>query len=119
MAFDRSWHHLCFTWENTQGEYKLYKDGQLKEQGLNHAVGSTLKSGGAVVLGQDQDSIGGGFELSHTLHGQLAEVNLWDRVLSEDDIAAQYTNCSIPHGSVLAWPVFKNLIHGNVSVVEP
>ena len=71
------------------------------------------------MLGQEQDSLGGGFNVKQTLHGQLTSLNMWDKVLSESDIAAQYTNCSVPRGSVLNWSVFKNLIHGNVTVEEP
>ena len=56
---------------------------------------------------------------SKTLHGRLASVNIWDKVLSESDIAAQYTNCSVSHGSVRNWSAFKNLIHGSVTVEEP
>ena len=99
---------------------KLYKDGQFTEQVTNHASKNyELKAGGFLVLGQEQDSIGGGFDPNQTLHGRLASVNMWDKVLSESDIAAQYTNCSIPHGSVINWSVFKNLTHGNVAVEEP
>ena len=71
------------------------------------------------MLGQEQDSIGGGFDRHQTFHGRLASVNMWDKVLSESDIAAQYTNCSVPHGSVINWSVFKNLTRGNVAVEEP
>ena len=68
------------------------------------------------MLGQDQDTVGGGFELDNTLNAQLAEVNMWDRVLSEKEIAAQYTNCRIPSGSVVTWSEFKTLTHGSVIV---
>ena len=47
---------------------------------------------------------------------QLAEVNMWDRVLSESEIAAQYTNCRIPSGPVVAWSELKTLTHGGVIV---
>ena len=118
--YDDTWQHLCLTWENTQGVTKLYKDGQFTEQVTNHASKNyVLKAGGFLVLGQEQDSFGGGFDREQTLHGRLASVNIWDKVLSEGDIAAQYTNCSIPHGSVINWSVFKNLTHGNVTVEEP
>ena len=56
---------------------------------------------------------------SNIFHGRLTSVNMWDKVLSESDIAAQYKNCSVPHGSVLNWSAFKNLTHGNVTVEEP
>ena len=68
------------------------------------------------MLGQDQDSVGGGFDRTQIFHGRLSSVNMWGKVLSESDIAAQYTNCSVPHGSVLNWSIFKNLARGNVTV---
>ena len=118
--YDDTWQHLCLTWENTQGVAKLYKDGQFTEQVTNIASKNyTLKAGGFLVLGQEQDSIGGGFDRNQTLHGRLASVNMWDKVLSESDIAAQYTNCSVPYGSVINWFVFKNVTRGNVAVEEP
>ena len=118
--YDDTWQHVCLTWENTQGVTKLYKDGQFTGQVTNNATKSyTLKANGALVLGQEQDSIGGGFNHKQTLHGQLASINMWDKVLSESDIAAQYTNCSVPRGSVFNWSVFKSLTHGNVTVEEP
>ena len=118
--YDDTWHHLCLTWENTQGVMKLYKDGQFTGQVMYHDTSNfTLTAGGSLVLGQDQDSIGGGFHVEETFHGRLASVNMWDKVLSESNIAAQYTNCSVPHGSVLNWSVLKNVTHGNVTVEEP
>ena len=118
--YDDTWQHLCLTWENTQGVTKLYKDGQFTEQVTNDATKNyVLKAGGFLVLGQEQDSFGGGFDVKQTLHGQLASLNMWDKVLSESDIAAQYTNCSVPYGSVINWSVFKNVTHGNVAVEEP
>ena len=118
--YDDTWQHVCLTWENTQGVTKLYKDGQFTGQVTNNATKNyVLKAGGFLVLGQEQDSIGGGFDRNQTLHGRLASVNMWDKVLSESDIAAQYTNCSVPHGSVINWSVFKNFTRGNVAVEEP
>ena len=115
--YDDTWQHLCLTWENTQGVTKLYKDGQFTGQVTNDATKNfALKANGALVLGQDQDSV---IDRSQTFHGRLASVNMWDKVLPESDIAAQYTNCSVPHGSVVNWSVFKNLNHGNVTLEEP
>ena len=118
--YNDTWQHVCLTWENTQGVTKLYKDGQFTGQVTNNATKNyTLKAGGALLLGKEQDSIGGGFNRKQTLHGQLASINMWDKMLSESDIAAQYTNCSVSHGSVFNWSVFKSLTHGNVTVEEP
>ena len=60
-----------------------------------HATKSyALKASGFQVLGQEKDSIGGGFDRTQTLYGRLASVNMWEKVLSESDIAAQYTNAA-------------------------
>ena len=85
--YDDTWQHVCLTWENTQGVAKLYKDGQFAGQVTNNATENfTLTAGGFLVLGQDQDSIGGGFIRRQTLRGRLASVNMWDKVLSESDM---------------------------------
>ena len=68
------------------------------------------------MLGQTQDRAGHGFEAWKALTGELAEVNLWDTVLSGADIAGQYRNCYIPHGSVIQWPQF--IVMGEVVIKE-
>ena len=112
------WYHLCLTWENTQGLYKLYKDGALATQGKGIATGFTIKPGGTAVVGQDQDTVGGGFKADDAFVGEVTQLNLWDRVLSESEIVAQYRKCRILHGSVIEWTVFRGRVHGNVRVVE-
>ena len=72
-----------------------------------------------MVLGQDQDSIGGGFDANQALAGELNELNMWDSDFSESDVATQYEICSIPHGSVLTWSFFKDAVHGKVQLAEP
>jgi len=36
---DGKWHHICTTWENTVGSWKIYKDGKVA------AAGKGLKAG--------------------------------------------------------------------------
>lgn len=75
-----------------------------------------VKPGGWAVLGQTQETAGDGFETSKAFTGELAEVNLWDTVLSDADIASQYRNCYIPHGSVIQWPQFE--VMGEVEIKQ-
>ena len=108
------------TWDNTEGNYQLYMDGKLTDSGADLMKGFVIPRGGTVVLGQDQDSVGGGFEIIDTFGpGQLTEVNMWSKVLSGSEIAAQYQDCQIPPGSVFAWSQFKNATHGALQVYEP
>ena len=117
---DLNWHYICITWENTEGSYQLYMDGQLADSGTGLKKSHVIPRGGTAVLGQDQDSVGGGFSTNDAFGpGQLAEVNMWSWVLSGSEIAAQYQDCNIPQGSVHAWSQFKDAINGAVQVVEP
>ena len=79
-----------------------------------------IPAGGTVVIGQDQDTVGGGFQTADSFGpGEVTEVNLWSRVLSASDIAAQYANCHITKvGLMHWWEQFKDGVSG-VTVVEP
>ena len=64
--------------------------------------------------------MGGGFDTEDAFGpGQLAEVNMWSRVLSGSEIAAQYQDCHIPQGSVHAWSQFKDAINGTDPDPDP
>ena len=96
-------------------------DGKLRNNGTGLKKNHQIPSGGTVVIGQDQDKVGGGFQLVDCFGpGEVTEVNLWGRVLSASDIAAQNANCHIPQaGLVHWWAQFKDGVKGDVKVVEP
>ena len=79
-----------------------------------------IPAGGTVVIGQDQDKVGGGFSIEDSFGpGEVTEINLWSRVLSGDEIATQKANCDIVQaGLVLWWGQFKGNVPG-VKIVEP
>ncbi|KAL9972300.1 hypothetical protein ACROYT_G018584 [Oculina patagonica] len=97
---DGKWHHVCFTWSNTNGDYKFYKDGAMVGSGTGMNVGGKISYGGTTVIGQDQDEVGGGFDATQAFVGDVTELNVWSTVLSESDIVAQYSNCHVTQGSV-------------------
>ena len=41
-ANDGKWHHICATWENTAGTWKLYKDGKVGAAGKGLKTGNYL-----------------------------------------------------------------------------
>ena len=114
------WHHVCVAWKNTKGDWQLYLDGQLKSSGTDLKKNHQIPAGGTVVIGQDQDKVGGGFDIKDSFGpGEVTEVNLWSRVLSGDEIAAQTANCDIAKaGLVLWWLQFKGNVT-SVVIVEP
>ena len=46
-----------------------------------HRIGYTIRAGGSLVLGQEQDSVGGGFDSTQSFQGTLTNVNVWSYVL--------------------------------------
>ncbi|KAJ7377522.1 Neuronal pentraxin-1 [Desmophyllum pertusum] len=82
------WHHICFTWSGDNGYYEFFKDGVSVGSGSGFYKGGHITSGGPTMIGQDQDTVGGGFDAAQAFVGDVAQVNVWDTVLSESDIKA-------------------------------
>ena len=74
-ANDGKWHAICVTWDNENGTYQFFKDGAMEKQGTDFMKGYTIKAGGSLVLGQDQDNVGGGFKSSECFRGTLTAPN--------------------------------------------
>uniref|UniRef100_A0A8C6C3R0 Adhesion G protein-coupled receptor D2 n=1 Tax=Monodon monoceros TaxID=40151 RepID=A0A8C6C3R0_MONMO len=65
---DGRWHHVCATWEQLGGRWALFADGRRRAGARGLGASHPLPPGGILVLGQDQDSLGGA-PLSCTGHG--------------------------------------------------
>ena len=105
-ASDGEWHHICLSWESSSGSWKFYKDGDLEEEGDTFKKDHQIRQGGTLVLGQEQDSVGGGFESSQSFQGMLSHVNLWDSVLPGVRIQEMSKSCGPDDqydGNVYKW----------------
>ncbi|XP_078681739.1 uncharacterized protein LOC144916486 [Branchiostoma floridae x Branchiostoma belcheri] len=112
--WDGEWHAVCTTWRSSDGAWQLYADGVLTASGSGFKVGGRVRTGGTWILGQHQDVVGGGFNAYQSFIGELSEVNLWDRVLSPAEIAA---DCSY-HGNVIDWDTTNTRVFGDASRAE-
>ncbi|KAI8510820.1 hypothetical protein Bbelb_117360 [Branchiostoma belcheri] len=113
-VWDGEWHTVCTTWSSSDGAWQLYADGVLTDSGSGFKVGGRVRTGGTWILGQDQDEVGGRFQAHQSLIGELSNVNLWDRVLSPAEIAA---DCSY-HGNVIDWDTTNIGVFGDASRAE-
>lgn len=91
---DGVWHNVALTWSSGDGQYKLFVDGLRRSIGVR-STGTPVLSGGSLVFGQDQDAVGGGFDPTQAFLGSLDEVRIFDRVLSEAEIASLTNALSI------------------------
>ena len=116
---DDYWYHICTTWENAVGSWNFYVDGQLWGNGEGLETGHVIDNNGIFILGQDQDSYGGSFEQSQNFFGQMYVVNMWNRVLSSDEISHMSTNCSNGVGNYLGLSDFVTGLQGAVTITSP
>uniref|UniRef100_A0A3Q3LE17 Chromobox homolog 6b n=1 Tax=Mastacembelus armatus TaxID=205130 RepID=A0A3Q3LE17_9TELE len=98
-----SWQHICVSWSQKGGAWQAYQGGKLRGEGHALAAGHHIRPGGVLVLGQEQDSLGGGFDSSQALVGELSQVGLWDRVLSSNQVASLARCGRVIQGSVAPW----------------
>ena len=119
-ANDGVWHHICVTWESSSGSWKFYKDCKLKQEGTDFKRGYTIKEGGTLVLGQEQDSVGGDFDSDQSFQGKLSNVNVWDKVLPATQIKDISSSCLLDkwnEANVYKWSDF--LRQGGPKLLTP
>ncbi|XP_038848269.1 neuronal pentraxin-2-like isoform X2 [Salvelinus namaycush] len=100
---DGRWRHICITWTTRDGLWEAYQDGQKLGAGDNLAPWHRIKPGGAIILGQEQDMVGGRFDATQAFVGELSQVNIWDKVLKPSDILTMANCSSYTPGNVVSW----------------
>lgn len=113
---DARWHHLCVLWSSIQGHFWHYNDRRLISSGSNFRKGWEIPGGGSVVLGQEQDTVGGGFDPAEGFAGQVAGFRVWNRVLSPSEVEGVAEGRGLPRGVVLGMEDIKE-VHGEVQQV--
>jgi len=70
-----------------------------------------------LVAGQEQDIRGGQFSSSESFVGELHGLNVWNYVLSSDEIQQLASSCG--HlGNVMAWPDLLAGVTGHVQRIN-
>ena len=76
--------HICTSWESSTGIAEFWINGKpLVKKGLRqgYSVGANPK----IVLGQEQDSYGGGFDKTQSFMRQIGDLYMWDSAVSRRD----------------------------------
>ncbi len=84
---DGTLQHLAVTWDNTNGDWAVYSNGVLIEQGTGHEVGITIEGGGELVFGNEQDALGGSFQSNQAFKGTYYDVRIWNDVRTAGELA--------------------------------
>lgn len=111
---------MAVTWENINGSYEIFVNGQVKGRGEGLENGTTITPGGTVALGNDKDAGHIGFQVRDAYVGNISRVNLWDYVLPRETIALLSQRCGRENGGTIAWrDIRAGSFHGVVNIREP
>ncbi|XP_063689282.1 C-reactive protein-like [Bolinopsis microptera] len=118
------WVHNCATWDSECGVAVISIDGEAAATQENLKKGESLRAGGNLVIGQEQDSVGGGFDADQAYVGELYNINVWDYALDSTDVASLYQAGLCGYGSTEEDPVISYAdilaqeLVGDVTVVD-
>ncbi|CAI9617339.1 unnamed protein product [Staurois parvus] len=109
------WNHICVTWDSQTGVVRLCVNGKNTTRRVS-MKGSSIAAETSIVLGQEQDSFGGGFDASQSLVGEISDVHMWDYALTPEDIHKVISGRH--NGNVINWVSLYYEIKGEV-LVQP
>uniref|UniRef100_A0A8C5KK36 Pentraxin family member n=1 Tax=Jaculus jaculus TaxID=51337 RepID=A0A8C5KK36_JACJA len=108
--------HFCTSWESSSGIAEFWVNGKpLVKKGLRQ--GYSVDAHPSIVLGQEQDTYGGGFDKSQSFVGEIGDLFMWDYVLSPREIIFAYQGSPL-NPNVLDWKDLNYQVKGYV-VIKP
>ncbi|KAM6430956.1 adhesion G protein-coupled receptor D2 isoform 2-T2 [Liasis olivaceus] len=100
---DGRWHHFCVTWQQSNGTWVLYADGKQRAAAAGLAPSQAIDGHGTFIIGQDQDSLGGTFKEKESFSGNLTGLQVWRKVLSQEQVEKVRSCVSIKEGLIFGW----------------
>nr|XP_009663529.1 PREDICTED: neuronal pentraxin receptor [Struthio camelus australis] len=100
---DKAWHHICVAWTTRDGKWSAYQDGEQRGASENLASWHAIKPQGVIILGQEQDTLGGRFDATQAFVGEIAQFGVWDHMLAPAEILALANCTSHLQGNVIQW----------------
>ncbi|KAG8199879.1 hypothetical protein JTE90_015870 [Oedothorax gibbosus] len=113
---DSNWHHYAVTWERNEGKWSVFVDGKSISSGRDLGTDDFIWPG-VFIIGQEQDTLGGGFSGPEAFAGDISEFNVWDYALSAEEISSSLSHCG-KAGNLIPWYIAQRHVHGSVSVLS-
>ncbi|XP_020792999.2 serum amyloid P-component-like [Boleophthalmus pectinirostris] len=111
-----TWYSICTSWDSSTGLVQIWINGQ--PFGRKYIPGGQAVMNGSpiIILGQEQDSHGGGFDINQSFVGMMTDVHMWDYVLSSCEIQKYMAELSFTPGNILNWAALDFQINGRVLI---
>ena len=106
----RTWNHFCWTYDSKDGKNRIYFNGELVTEATLYSNytkrgirGTDEVFDSYFIYGQEPDFIGPPYSDAENFQGRVTEFNLWDRILSDQEISNLARCKSTEQGSVISW----------------
>ncbi|KAK9391194.1 serum amyloid P-component-like [Crotalus adamanteus] len=109
-----SWDHICVSWDSSNGLVRFWLNGKpFPRRSLKK--GYSISQEASIMLGQDQDSFGGGFNINKSFVGEMSDVNMWPFVLEPSMVRLAKNNIGIAN-PLISWRSLSYTIKNEVFV---
>ncbi|XP_032900669.1 C-reactive protein-like, partial [Amblyraja radiata] len=109
--------HICMSWESQNGEITAWVNGRRSLTNVS-SKGGVVKNGGQFILGQEQDTVGGKFDIEQSFVGEITDVNMWDRALKPYEIKFISQGCYNIGGNLIDCGSTIFTTEGNVIIKD-
>lgn len=110
----QEWTSTCVSWCSSKGEVIVWIN-EKPFYSNNFEKGHVIASDRLIIIGQDQDKYGDSFEAKQSFVGHIADINMWDKVLTTENIT-DYLNGNDIGGNVINWKALRYKVYGYVSI---
>jgi len=122
VMLKNEWYHFCVTW-SSETSMDLYLNGVLVNSKTTSKI---ISDGGLLIIGQDQDTLGGGYDINQSFGGELYQLNVFERKLRREEVVGMYFDgrcsdltSSLKYDLAVGWEEFINAPrNGKVQLVS-
>ncbi|KAG5266454.1 hypothetical protein AALO_G00232280 [Alosa alosa] len=111
-----TWYSICSTWDSNSGLAQVWINGNSSTRKVGFK--GNLDGKPSIVLGQEQDSVDGGFAAAQSFVGMITDVHMWDYVLSACEIQRFASDLNFTPGDVINWRALDFNIVGDVVIED-
>ncbi|KAG8544507.1 hypothetical protein GDO81_022364 [Engystomops pustulosus] len=105
------WTSLCVSWRSSG--LVLFINGKTYKDGKTWTT--EISADPSIIIGQRQYSYGGRFLASQSFVGEMTDVNMWDKALTDEDMMDYFAGEEMS-GNIIDWKTLRYTIGGNVTI---
>ena len=102
---------MAYTW--SLQDYSVYFDGILTHTGSGLGLPNPIKGGGTFHVGQRFND-DGTYDAEKSFQGKLSQLNVWNEILTADEIKSMSKSCYNNVGTIMDWSSLADAAHGAV-----